>query len=97
MLLQLERVCMTEAPSKPSESYVIIPPVSTGNVWGFWTQAEALDAVRESIALDGPESVHDWHLVRVPEGMDEEAEWETIAEGEALAVLAASNQERSTS
>jgi hypothetical protein len=35
--------------------------------------------------------------VRVPAGEDEESEWETIAEGEALAILAASKQERSTS
>lgn len=88
---------MAEAPSQTGESYVIIRPESPGNVWGFWTEAEALDAVRESIALDGPTSVRGWHLVRVPDGDDEAAEWETIAEGEALAILAASDEERSTS
>jgi hypothetical protein len=96
VLLQLVPVRMTEAPSQTADSYVIVRPESPGNVWGFWTEAEALDAVRESIALDGPTSVHGWHLVRVPVGEDEESEWETIAEGEALAALAASKQERST-
>ncbi len=92
MLLQLVAVRMTEAPGQTAGSYVIVRPESPGNVWGFWTGAEALDAVRESIALDGPTSVHSWHLVRVPAGEDEESEWETIAEGEALATLAASKQ-----
>jgi hypothetical protein len=75
---------MTQAPSEHSASFVILRAESPGNVWGFWTEAEALDAVRESIALDGPASVRDWHLVRVPEGDDEASEWGTVAEGDAL-------------
>jgi len=93
LLLKLVGVHMSQAPSE--QSYVILRPESS-NVWGFWTEAEALEAVRESIALDGPAAVHDWHLVRVAEDDDEDTEWETVAEGDALAALATSKQERST-
>jgi hypothetical protein len=86
---------MTEAPSRSRESYVLLRPESP-DVWGFWTKAEALTAVRESIAPDGPASVQTWHLVRVPDGDNEDAEWETIAEGEVLVALAQSDQTGST-
>jgi hypothetical protein len=95
VLLQLVSVGMSRAPSEQSSSYAILRPESS-NVWGFWTEAEALDAVRESIALDGPASVRDWHLVRVPEGDDDLGEWDTVAEGDALVALATSGRERST-
>ena len=97
VLLQLVSVRMTQPASERNASYVILRPESPGNVWGFWTEAEALDAVRESVALDDPAAARDWHLVRVPEGDDGAGEWDTVAEGDALVALATSKQERSTS
>jgi hypothetical protein len=75
------------APVSADDTYVIVRPESPGNVWGFWTEADALAAVRDQIAHTGPATVAGWSLVRVP--ADADAEWQTVADGEDLLALAA--------
>jgi hypothetical protein len=69
------------------DTYVIMRPESPGNVWGFWTEADALAAVREQIAHAGLATVAGWSLVRVP--ADADVDWQTVADGDALVALAA--------
>jgi hypothetical protein len=60
------------------DTYVIVRPESPGNVWGFWTEADALAAVRQQVDSGGAATVSGWSLVRVPS--DQDADWQTIAE-----------------
>jgi len=75
------------------DSYAVVRPESPGNVWGFWTEAAAVAAVRDHIARFGADAVADWSLVRVP--ADQDADWQTIAESQEL-VAAASILHRDT-
>jgi hypothetical protein len=69
------------------DTYVIVRPESPGNVWGFWTEADALAAVRDQLARDDAAAVAGWRLVRVP--ADPDAEWQTVADGDDLLALVA--------
>jgi hypothetical protein len=78
-----------DAAVAPTEdTYVIGWPESPGNVWGVWTEAAALGAIRGQLARDNAAAASvAWSLVRLP--ADPDAAWQTVAEGEDLLALAA--------
>jgi len=74
------------ADTAANDSYVALRPESPGNVWGFWTEADALAAIRGQLARHDGAVIAGWSLVQVP--ADTAAEWQTVAEGENQLALA---------